>query len=131
MRIQLALVSLISLSYSIANAQKYNDLIRLSDSSVTTYYSAGCEERAKSMTARCERTIDYANSLVGFKPKITLLILNPKQWKKYSPDDVYGFPHANKGVLYVASEDNDFWRSFVPPLAQLPPDMAAKIKQAY
>src|SRR5215469_7043046 len=131
MRIQLILVALISLSYSIANAQTYKDLVKFTDTSFTTYYSSGCEERATAMSARCERAIEYVNSLVGFKPKMTLLILNPKHWKKYAPNDVYGFPHASKGVLYVASEDNDFWRSFVPPLAQLPTDMQTKIKQAY
>ena len=113
------------------HAQTYDDLIKSSDTSLTAYYSPMSEERAKTISAHCEKTIQYISGLVGFKPKITLLILNQEHWKKYAPNHVYGMPHGSKGVLVVASEDNDFWRSFIPPLDKLPADLSAKIKQAY
>ena len=33
--------------------------------------------------------------------------------------------------LIIVSEDNDFWKSFIPPLDQLPIDLANQIRKAY
>lgn len=33
--------------------------------------------------------------------------------------------------LVIAAEDNDFWRSYLPPISQLPPPIAAQITKAY
>lgn len=115
-----------------SKSQSYTDLSELTGFSIKAYYSPGNEERARVIVGRCERTIEYLKGLVGFKPKVNLFILNPEHWKKYATFPVYGMPHyPDSERLIIASEDNDFWKSFVPPLDQLPMDLANQIKKAY
>lgn len=115
-----------------ARAQSYPDLQELTGYSIKAYYSPGNAERAKIIVGRCEKTIDYVKGLVGFTPKVSVFILNPEHWKKYASFPVYGMPHyPDNERLFVAAEDNAFWKSFIPPLDQLSPDMAARVKTAY
>jgi len=112
--------------------QSYTDLHELTGFSIKAYYSPGNEERAKVIVGRCEKTIKYINVLTGFTPKVSLFILNPEHWSKYATFPVYGMPHyPDTERLVIASQDNDFWKSFIPPIDQLPSDLATKIKQAY
>ena len=120
------------LTFLDSKSQSYTDLTELTGFSIKAYYSPGNEERAKVIVGRCERTIEYVKELVGFKPKVSLFILNPEHWKKYATFPVYGMPHyPDSERLIIASEDNDFWRSFIPPLDQLPIDLANQISKAY
>lgn len=120
------------LAFLDTKSQSYPDLNELTGFSIKAYYSPGNEERAKVIAGRCERTIKYVNGLVGFTPEVSLFILNPEHWKKYATFPVYGMPHyPDKERLVIASEDNDFWKSFIPPLDQLPPDLAHQIRIAY
>jgi hypothetical protein len=120
------------LTFLDAKSQSYTDLNELTGFSIKAYYSPGNEERAKVIVGRCERTIEYVKGLVGFKPKVSLFILNPEHWKKYATFPVYGMPHyPDSERLIIASEDNDFWKSFIPPLDQLPTDLAKQIRKAY
>jgi len=97
-----------------------------------TYYSDGAEEQAISMASRCDRVISFYGSLIGFKPEVTLLVLAPPDWSRYTDFPVYGMPHYNDAqTLIVASEDNDFWKSFIPPLDLLPPELAGVISKTY
>jgi hypothetical protein len=113
-------------------AQPFTDLVEWKGNSIKAYYSPGHEERAKAIVDRCERTIQYVDGLVGFSPKVSLFILNPEHWKKYATFPVYGMPHyTGKENLVIAAEDNEFWRSFIPPLEELPTVLATQIKQAY
>jgi len=115
-----------------SKAQTYEGLEELEGYSVKVYYSPGNEERAKIVAGRCDKTIKYVNSLVGFSPKVSLFILNQEHWTKYAKFPVYGMPHyLDDERLVIASEDNDFWRSFIPPLEQLPEELAVSIKKAY
>lgn len=126
------LLALSLLTFSDTSGQSYPDLHELKGFSISAYYSPGNEERARVIVARCERTISYVHGLVGFTPRVSLFILNPAHWKKYATFPVYGMPHyPDHERLVIASEDNDFWKSFIPPLDQLPSDLATKIKQAY
>jgi len=133
--IKLKYIGFITLSMLLnlkAKAQSYPDLAELKGYSITAYYSQGNEVRAKQIVKRSENTINYVKALVGFSPKVSLFILNPEHWKKYATFPVYGMPHyPDSQRLVIASEDNDFWKSFIPPLEQLPPDLTTKIKQAY
>ncbi|MBK8484466.1 MAG: hypothetical protein IPL31_09045 [Saprospiraceae bacterium] len=114
------------------DAQSFTDLNELKGYSMKAYYSPGNEARAKIIVGRCEKTIQYVHGLVGFTPTVSLFILNPEHWKKYATFPVYGMPHyPDKERLIIASEDNDFWKSFIPPLEQLPTELASKIKQTY
>lgn len=101
----------------------------------TYYYSPGQKARAESIAAFMEDAGEYFQEKVAFKPKATLYILAPQHWKDIAAkalQDVYGFPHnIDQGRLAVAAEDNDFWRSFLPPVDKLPKPMAAQIIEAY
>ncbi|MGY8916221.1 MAG: hypothetical protein ACKVJF_14210, partial [Flavobacteriales bacterium] len=69
---------------------------------------------------------------IDFQPSVTLLVLSPTDWHKYTNFPVYGMPHYNDAqTLIVASDDNDFWKSFVPQLDQLPSELAQQISDTY
>jgi hypothetical protein len=69
---------------------------------------------------------------LGFKPKVTLLILSLEDWSKHTSFPVYGMAHyKDDQTLVVATSDNNFWRSFIPPVDQLPSPLAAQIRKAY
>ena len=99
------------------------------------YYSTGYNQRAKDIAVFMEQAGKYFQQEIGFTPKTSMYILGPKNWKDFAAKpllDVYGFPHNLDQVrLVIGAEDNDFWRSFLPPVDQLPPPIAAQIKKAY
>lgn len=101
----------------------------------TYYYSAGQEARAKSIAVFMENAGTYFQQELAFTPRAKLYILVPQDWKAIAAKplhDVYGFPHnVDEGRLVIAAEDNDFWRSFLPPVDKLPPPMAAAVTTAY
>ena len=128
----ISIIVLSLLTFLDSKSQSYTDLNELTGFSIKAYYSPGNEERAKVIVGRCERTIEYVKRLVGFKLKVSLFILNPEHWKKYPTFPVYGMPHyPDSERLIIASEDNDFWKSFIPPLDQVPIDLANQIRKAY
>ncbi|MEI9913204.1 MAG: hypothetical protein WDO71_28320 [Bacteroidota bacterium] len=73
------------------------------------------------------------NNCLRFRPTVTLLILSPADWSIYTnPNAVYGMPHyTNDKTLIVAAEDNPFWKSFVPPMDQLPPSLREQVSRVY
>lgn len=101
----------------------------------TFYYSPGHEARAKDIAVFLEDAGNYFEEEINFTPQIELYILAPVHWKDIAVapvKDVYGFPHNIDMVrLAVASEDNDFWRSFLPPVENLPAHVAKQVKKAY
>jgi hypothetical protein len=112
--------------------QAYPGLDEITGFSIQAYYSPGNEERARIIAERCEKAINYVNRLVGFRPKVSLFVLNPEHWKNYATFPVYGMPHySNNERLIIASQDNDLWKSFVPALDRVPKEMADRIKRAY
>lgn len=120
------------LSIQKTNAQQYNQLEELKDHSVRIYYSAGHEQRAQAIVKRVDRAMEYYQELLDFKPEVTLLVLTEADWGKYTSFPVYGMPHYNDDkTLIVAAEDNAFWKSFIPPLDQLPKDLKNRIEDVY
>lgn len=120
------------LSIQKTNAQQYNQLKELKDHSVRIYYSAGHEQRAQAIVKRVDRAMEYYQELLDFKPEVTLLVLTEADWGKYTSFPVYGMPHYNDDkTLIVAAEDNAFWKSFIPPLDQLPKDLKNRIEDVY
>ncbi|MEO7445060.1 MAG: hypothetical protein ABIT96_01050 [Ferruginibacter sp.] len=103
--------------------------------SQTIYYSRGFEERANNIAVFMDHAGSFFQTLIGFTPRVKLYILGPKDWKLVAVkqlQDVYGFPHNIDHVhLAIGAEDNDFWRSFLPPLDQLPAAIAAQVTKAY
>lgn len=115
-----------------AFSQGYQNLVKLSGTETEVYYSTGHEQRAKEISIRTQNAIVYNHKLLGFKSKVTLLVLSPEDWSKHTTFPVYGMPHyKNDQTLIVASSDNDFWRSFIPPVDNLPAHLAAQIRKAY
>ena len=114
------------------SAQSLADLNHLDGSKTETYYSTGSKEQAEIMAHRCDRVIAFYKSMINFEPIVTLLVLSPSDWGKYTDFPVYGMPHYNDAkTLIVASEDNDFWKSFIPPIDQLPKEYAQQISETY
>lgn len=113
-------------------AQSFEDLDHLEGFKTRTYYSAGSKEQAKTMATRCDNVISYYSSLIDFEPTVTLLVLSQADWSTYTDFPVYGMPHYDDDqTLIVASEDNDFWKSFIPPLDQLPSELGQQISNTY
>lgn len=113
-------------------AQTYDGLVSLDGHKTAVFFSAGNEERAKTLAIRCDNVMNFYDDLAGFEPSVTLLILDPEDWSTYTSFPVYGMPHYNDdSTLIVASRDNDFWKSFIPPIDQLPAGLAAQIKDTY
>jgi hypothetical protein len=113
-------------------AQTFDNLNHLEGHKTKTYYSNGSKEQAEIMATRCDNVITFYNPLINFEPTVTLLVLSPEDWSKYTDFPVYGMPHYNDSqTLIVASDDNAFWKSFIPPLDQLPSELAEQITNAY
>ncbi len=113
-------------------AQEYEGLVALDCYKTKVYFSPGNDERANVVAARMDNVLEFYNPIINFQPEVTMLILNPVDWPKFTGFPVYGMPHykSNK-TLIIASENNDFWDSFVPPVDQLPAELVEKIKSAY
>ena len=110
-------------------SQKKVALQLLKGFSQQVFYSTGHEKRATEIATRSDKAVVYFNSLFGFKPSTKLYILAQADWKDYASPIVYGMPHyPDSSRLVIAAEDNDLWRSFLPPVDKLPPPLAAKVK---
>ncbi len=115
-------------------AQPRSPLKTLTTRSFPVMYSAGHEARAAEISLRIEQAMTYHKSLLGFRPEISLLVLSEADWAANTPYAVvYGMPHYvdTEKKLILAAEDNAFWRSFFPPMDQLPPPLREQIRSAY
>jgi len=114
-------------------AQKYSDLVTLNGYKTKVYFSTGNDVRAKTVAERMDNVLDFYNKVITYEPEVTLLILNPMDWPKHTTFPVYGMPHYDdkRNLLIIASEDNDFWKGFIPPVDLLPKELADKIKITY
>src|SRR3989337_2822468 len=113
-------------------AQSFAGLNHLSGHKTDIYYSKGAGVQAERSAVLCDNVISFYNEHLDFTPKVTLLVLSPDDWSTYTNFPVYGMPHYDdKSTLIVASEDNAFWQSFLPPLEQLSPDLADQIRKTY
>jgi len=114
-------------------AQKYTDLTALDGYKSKVYFSTGNDVRAKTVAERMDRVLEYYNNLIAYEPEVTLLILNPTDWPKHTTFPVYGMPHYDdkRNLLIIASENNEFWKSFIPPIEQLPKELSDKISSTY
>lgn len=118
---------------STLQAHKIIGLDSLEGYKTKVFFSAGNDERAQVVTERMDKVLKFYDEIIQFEPKVTLLILNPTDWPKYTTFPVYGMPHYDekRDLLIMASENNDFWESFIPPVDLLPKELAEKIKTTY
>lgn len=139
MKISTYVASILWLICSLSTAQENKNqgnknlpLEQLTGYSQTYYFSPGCKERADKIAAFIENAVSYFRKEIAFTPKTTLFILAPQHWEQYARFPVYGMPHnLDYYRLAVASEDNPFWKSFLPSLEQLPPALVERIQNAY
>lgn len=113
-------------------AQNYSDLTSLDGYKTKVYFSPGNDERARVVAERMDNVLNFYNEIINFEPEVTMLVLNPVDWPKFTEFPVYGMAHymGNK-TLVIASENNEFWDSFIPPIDQLPEELAKNIKSTY
>lgn len=131
-KITLLFTAIIIFIFNSVSAQNYEILTELTNHKTKVYFSKGNDERAKIIAERCDKAINYFNGIINFTPDVTLLILNQEDWWKFTNFPVYGMPHYNDNkTLIIATEDNEFWKSFIPPLDKLPKELANKIRNAY
>lgn len=132
-RVVLFLQLLLLLCFS-SLAQNFDSLGLITKPAFRIHYSDGQELRAEKIGSRVQDAFGYYKSMLDFEPSFTMLVLSEADWKKYTTLPViYGMPHYNpeNKTLVVAAEDNSFWKSFIPPIDQLPAGLAAKINSAY
>jgi len=117
---------------SLPVSAQFNKLDSISGYNLKVYYSKEHKERATQLAILSHKAMAYSESLVNFKPAVSLLVLSPADWPVYTQFPVYGMPHySNDKTLVVAAEDNALWKSFIPPMDQLPPSLAAQITKVY
>ncbi len=117
----------------IITAQPYNDLVNLDGYKTKVFYSIGNDERSKIVAERMDKVLMFNDKLISFEPEVTLLILSPADWGNHTTFPVYGMPHYDetRDLLIMASENNEFWNSFIPPIDQLPKELADKVSSTY
>lgn len=119
----------------ISSTDPSTGLLALEGYTQTIYHSPGNDERARNIAKSMETAGNFFQEAIGFTPNIELYILAPKHWKAIAAipfKEVYGFPHNIDMVrLAIATEDNDFWRSFLPTMDGLPPNIAIDVKKTY
>jgi hypothetical protein len=127
------LILLIFFLVQVTTAQEFDKLKELKINSFRVYYSAGHEQRTTTIVQRVERAAIYNQQLLGIKPEFTVLVLTQNDWSTYTNFPVYGMPHyiPETRRLVVAAEDNPFWKSFLPPLDQLPPTVRESVSSIY
>jgi len=114
------------------NSQDTSNLKELKGYSFSVLYSSGFEYKANEMATKCDSAIRYmSENVLGFRPTIKLFVLNPDDWKKYSSYPHYGMPHFSGQKLILAGEDNPFWKSFIPPLQSLSPEMTKTVQKLF
>ncbi|MBX2946309.1 MAG: hypothetical protein KF725_10790 [Cyclobacteriaceae bacterium] len=112
--------------------QALEKLTKLSLPEFNVYCSKSFERPSTVIAQRLANALSYHEQLLGFKPSVTLLVLSAADWGNYTSFPVYGMPHyTDNKTLVVAIEDNPFWQSFIPPLDQLPKELADQIRTTY
>lgn len=127
-----AIIFIIAAQFVMAQNKNYAELLQLPRYTSEFYYSPGKEKIAKDIAISIESATKYFKEELEFIPKTKIFVLGPEHWKKYAAFPVYGMPHNIDMVrLAVASDENDFWQSFLPPLDKLPAVLVERIKTAY
>jgi hypothetical protein len=129
-RTALVLCSLISTRP--AQTQPYEGLQQLTGYRTNTFFSTGTEQKAKRMAKQLDSVTAFYATHLQITPEVTLLILSPADWPRFTQFPFYGMPHyTNTKTLIVAAENNDYWKSMVPAIEKLPPLYAKLVRETY
>lgn len=113
-------------------AQDYKNLLSLRTTSLKVFYSNGYEPRAQAIAQQVQHAMEYFEQLLNSRAEVTLLVLSESDWPQYTKMPVVGMPHyKNSKELVVAAHDNALWKSFIPPLNELPEALATQIQNTY
>lgn len=114
-------------------SNEYAKLKQLPGFPFPVYFSPGLDEQQIGKTARrCERAWRFLNDTFQMTARIGVVVLAPEHWAEYATFPVYGMPHfLDAHTLVIAGENNDMWRSLVPPLEILPPPVAEMMRKSY
>ena len=94
--------------------------------------SAGVEKVAEKVAWRTERACRHLSAVLGTTAEVIVKVLTPEDWEAHATFPLYGMPHvADERTLVVAGEDNEFWRSIVPPVTDLSATQAARMHAVY
>jgi hypothetical protein len=108
-----------------------SELVSIPGFSFPVRCSAGVQRRAREVARRCSGAYQLLADALGLEPEVTLEVLAGHDW--HNPSLPYGMPYYAYAArqLVVAGESADFWRSFVPLLAQAPPSMHSAVVEVY
>jgi hypothetical protein len=114
-------------------ANQYVNLKQRSGFPFPVYFSPGLnEQRIQETAERCERAWQFLNDTFQMTARIGVVVLAPEHWAEYGSFPVYGMPHIlDSFTLVIAGENNDMWRSMVPPLEHLPPPVSEGFEEMY
>lgn len=105
-------------SGSLPFAQTYPDLLYRETGNINLFYSHQTEEDPIFLAEMTNQANDYFIGLFGdLDMQFDLLVLNPEDWEKHAISNlIYGMPHfrASVNAIVVASDDNLFWRTYMP-----------------
>jgi hypothetical protein len=111
---------------------KYSALKELTGYSFPVYVSSGTEARAQAIAVRCQRAYRFLDTTLNSNPKISVLILAPEDWEKFTGSPMFGVPQTvDTQTVVVAGQDSELWKMIVPPMEYLPPDQAHTINNVY
>lgn len=96
-------------------------------------FSDGARTRARRVAERCARAHRHLESVLGFGPKLRLLVLSPEDWAEHAAFPLYGMPHYAGGeAIVVGDEPASFRRGVVRMLdGVLTPAQRAEAEAAY
>ncbi|MCG2612688.1 hypothetical protein LZZ85_00290 [Terrimonas sp. NA20] len=97
-----------------AHGQSYDGLQQLTGYRTNTYYSNGTGQKANRMAQQLDSVMAFYTRHLAFTPEVTLLILSPADWPRFTQFPFYGMPHYNSKTLIVAAQNNDYWKSMEP-----------------
>lgn len=121
------------LSYQLSGQpREFPGLTPLEGHLTQVYFSTGSDEKAVRIANQMDHVINFYDDKLMFRPEVILLVLSPDDWGRFTNFPVYGMPHySNNKTLIVASQNNDFWDSFIPPQESLSADIAELVSRAY
>lgn len=113
-------------------AQPYSRLNSL-EGHKAVYFSDGAQSRALATSERIKRVFSFYSDKISTQPEVTLLVLNKADWPGFTTMPVYGMPHYDekRNLLIIASENNEFWDSFIPDTEKLPQELSKEISSTY
>lgn len=130
--IYILMLLMIGAPRGIIHAQSYEGLNKLQGNGTQTFFSTGAEAKAERMAKQLNRVMAFYKKHLKFTPAVTLLVLSQKDWSKHSEFPVYGMPHyTGDKTLIVASENNDFWKSMLPPTDKMTIKYAQLFRETY